>query len=87
MILPGILVVVGGTSTVSGSRRIIPKTPPDPEEGLESGRKEDTPPLTLEGNTQMLSTHSSIGLAQRGGETSGKPSRQPSQVALLQQHS
>ena len=36
MIRPGIRVVVGGTSTVSGSRWIIPNTPPDPEEGLES---------------------------------------------------
>ena len=36
MIWPGIRVVVGGTSTVSGSRQIIPNTPSDPEEGLES---------------------------------------------------
>ena len=36
MIRPGIRVVVGGTNTVSGSRRIIPNTPPDLEGGLES---------------------------------------------------
>ena len=36
LVLSGIRVVVEGTSTVSGSRRIIPNTPPDPEEGLES---------------------------------------------------
>ena len=70
MIRPGIRVVVGGSSTVSGSLRIIPNTPPDPEEGLESWRRRDTPPLTLEGNTQMLRTHSSIGSSQGGGETS-----------------
>ena len=48
MIWPGIRVVVGGISTISGSRQIIPNTPPDPVEGLEFWR-ERIPPLTLEG--------------------------------------
>ena len=34
ILLQGIRVVVGETSTVSGSRRIIPNTPPEPKEGL-----------------------------------------------------
>ena len=33
---PGIRVVVGGISTDSGTRQIIPKTTPDPEKGIES---------------------------------------------------
>ena len=42
-IRPAIRVVVGGTSTDSGSRRIIPNTRPEPEEGLESYRRISPP--------------------------------------------